>query len=209
LLTQYDTEQSELEAKIAELQSAIDTFADDSLRADRFIETARRYTRFDELTATMLGEFIERVNVNEAVKTEGKRTQEIEIIFNFIGGFRAPDGFDILSPEERAAADAERERLDKKNAYERDRRKKQRESDWHKQDRVKKQAMLEAIAAKDVSELTEEEIVFAAEDAAKTEKRKAYMREYSRTRHQRNKETKSSEDAIVIEADDSTPEPAA
>jgi DNA invertase Pin-like site-specific DNA recombinase len=90
MLAEYDTEQAELRQTIAELQTEADDFAADSVKADRFIEIVSRYTDFDELTVPMMNEFVERVIVHEGVKSGGKRTQEVEIVFNFIGKFDAP-----------------------------------------------------------------------------------------------------------------------
>jgi hypothetical protein len=120
------------------LQSEVDTFAADSLRADKFIDIALRYTEFPELTPQLLNEFIDRVEVHEKDKSGDKVTQAFVNHFNFIGNFDVPEDYDELSPEERAEIEAEQARLDKKNAYEKERRCKQRESDWHKQDYAKK-----------------------------------------------------------------------
>ena len=140
----------------------------------------------------LYGEFINRVNVHEADKSNGgRRTQQVDVYLNFIGNFNVPEDFDELTPAERADVNAERERRDRKNAYERERLKKKRESDWHKQDSAKKKEMREAIAAKDESKLTEDEIAFIAKDAEKTERRKAYMREYGHNRYLKNKQAKA------------------
>jgi hypothetical protein len=147
MFAEYDAEQTALEIKIAELQSEVDTFAADSVRADKFIEVALRYTEFTELTPQLLNEFIDRIEVHEKDKSGETVTQQVDIHFNFIGTFTVPEDNDELSLEERAKVTAERERLDKKNAYEKERRRKQRESDWHKQDYAQKKAMREAIAA--------------------------------------------------------------
>jgi hypothetical protein len=188
MFAEYDGEQTELETQITELQAAVDTFVSDSVRADKFIDLALRYTEFEELTPVLLNEFIDRVVIHEKDKSGGKVTQEVDIYFNFIGDFVVPEDYDEYPPEERAAMTAERERLDKKNAYEKERRQKQYWSDWHKQEREKKKEMREAIATKDPAELTPDEITFAAEEAGKLQKRKEYMREYSRERYQRRKQ---------------------
>jgi Ca2+-binding EF-hand superfamily protein len=180
MFAEYDAEQTALEAKIAELQTEVDRFAADSVKADSFIDLARRYTEFTELTPQLLNEFISRVEIYEKDKGGDKVTQKVDIYFNFIGGFVVPEDYDEYSPEERAALNAERERLDRKNAYEKERRRKKYWSDWHRQNREKKQALADAIAAKPESEWTDDETAFAAEETAKREKRKEYMREYGR-----------------------------
>ena len=90
LLKGYDEEQASLEGEIERLQSEVDAFNTDSVRADKFIELVKRHTEFTELSAQLLNEFIEKVVVHEAVKIEGKRTMEVDIHLNFIGKFEAP-----------------------------------------------------------------------------------------------------------------------
>ena len=104
LLVEYDTEQSALEQEAAELKEGITAQAEDGMRAQRFVSLVRRYTNFDELTAPMLNEFIEKVVVHEADKSTGDRRQKVDIYFNFIGCFVPPKPEVILTAEEEAKA---------------------------------------------------------------------------------------------------------
>jgi hypothetical protein len=92
LSQEYENEQEDLERQITELKAGLEQFKEDGERAGRFIDIVRRYTNFDELTGTMLNEFVEQILVHEA---EGKRqgygrTQKVEIYLNFIGKFDVP-----------------------------------------------------------------------------------------------------------------------
>ena len=58
LLKGYDTEQTALDLEIERLQSEIDRYNTDSVRADKFIELVKRHTEFTELSAGLLNEFI-------------------------------------------------------------------------------------------------------------------------------------------------------
>ena len=91
MLTGYDTEQETLDREITKLQAEIDQYNTDSVRADKFIELVKRHTEFNEFSASLLNEFIEKVIVHEAVKTEGKRTMGVDIYLNFIGKFELPE----------------------------------------------------------------------------------------------------------------------
>lgn len=104
LLVEYDTEQSALEQEAAELKEGITAQAEDGMRAQRFVSLVRRYTSFDELTAPMLNEFIEKVVVHEADKSTGDRRQKVDIYFNFIGCFVPPKPEVILTAMEEAKA---------------------------------------------------------------------------------------------------------
>jgi hypothetical protein len=117
LLTGYSNEQTNLDAEIETLQSAIDDYAEDSVRADRFLELAKRYTEFNEFSAALLNNFVERIIVHEADKSSGQRMQEVEIIFNFIGKFDLPGGVLELPAEEKKQP--KKPRTDKDREYDR------------------------------------------------------------------------------------------
>lgn len=102
LLSGYDNEQTALEAEMQELQTGLDRYGADSVRADRFLELVKRYTDFSELTTPMLNEFIEKVVVHEADKSTGDRVQKIDIYLNFIGAFTVPKAEAVLTAEQEA-----------------------------------------------------------------------------------------------------------
>ena len=102
LLSGYDNEQTALEAEMQELQTGLDRYGADSVRADRFLELVKRYTDFSELTTPMLNEFIEKVVVHEADKSTGDRVQKVDIYLNFIGAFTVPKMEDALTAEQEA-----------------------------------------------------------------------------------------------------------
>ena len=99
LLADYDTEQSNLEATMTELQTQINAWGEDKLKTDKFIELVKRYTDFSELTTPMLNEFVEKVIVHEANKRRGTgRRMRVDIHMNFIGAFEVP--IDVVTPIE-------------------------------------------------------------------------------------------------------------
>lgn len=102
LLSGYDAEQTALEAEMQELQTGLDRYGADSVRADRFLELMKRYTDFSELTTPMLNEFIEKVVVHEADKSTGDRVQKVDIYLNFIGAFTVPKMEAALTAEQEA-----------------------------------------------------------------------------------------------------------
>lgn len=102
LLSGYDNEQTALEAEMQELQTGLDRYGADSVRADRFLELVKRYTDFSELTTPMLNEFIEKVIVHEADKSTGDRVQKVDIYLNFIGAFTVPKMEAALTAEQEA-----------------------------------------------------------------------------------------------------------
>ena len=100
----YESEQAELEKQTAELKAELAQFDSDSLRADKFMELAKRYTDFSELTPAILHEFVEKVVVHEADRSSGRREQLVDIYLNYIGQFDVPEEIesDAAGEEQRA-----------------------------------------------------------------------------------------------------------
>jgi len=98
LLKGYDTEQQNLDGEITHLQSEIDFFNTESVKADKFIELVNRHTEFTTFSAVLLNEFIEKVIIHEAVKVNGRRTQRVDIYLNYIGKFELPE-IELPTPE--------------------------------------------------------------------------------------------------------------
>ena len=84
-------EQTALTEEIKELERAIATHNASLKGAQKFIELVDRYQDFQELTVTMLNEFVEKILVHERAE-KGKRdtTQDVDIYFNFIGRYIPP-----------------------------------------------------------------------------------------------------------------------
>ena len=87
---EYETEQEDLERQIAELQTEIAVFNAEGNNAIQFIEVVRKYTEIPKLTGTILNEYIEKIIVHEADKSNGRREQTVDVYFNFIGRFAIP-----------------------------------------------------------------------------------------------------------------------
>ena len=106
----YETEQAELERQTAELRAELTQFDSDSFRADKFMELAKRYTDYSELTPAMLHEFIEKVIVHEADKSSGWRVQRVDIFLNYIGQFTVPEDYEGKAMESPALTLEEQKR---------------------------------------------------------------------------------------------------
>ena len=90
LLADYEAEQKTLQASVTEVEERLSAFAEDSARVEQFLELARKYTDFSELTTPMINEFIEKIIVHAPERIEGDRVQEVEIHLRFIGQFELP-----------------------------------------------------------------------------------------------------------------------
>ena len=74
-----------------------------------FIDLAKRYTDFSELTTPMLNEFIEKIIVYDGEGRGDQRRQRLDFYFNFIGTFEVPP--DIVTPMEQEAERRRQEEL--------------------------------------------------------------------------------------------------
>ena len=90
LLTDYEAEQKTLQASVTEAEERLSAFAEDTARVEQFLELARKYTDFSELTTPMINEFVEKIIVLAPEKIDGDRVQEVEIHLRFIGRFELP-----------------------------------------------------------------------------------------------------------------------
>ena len=50
-----------------------------------FIKEIRRYAAIEELDEAVLNRLISRILIGEIKKIDGQRTQEVKIIYNFVG----------------------------------------------------------------------------------------------------------------------------
>lgn len=114
---EYEQEQETLEASLAKAESELDSFEADSVRADKFISLAKKYTDFSELTTPMINEFVDKILVHEGDRSSGECEQEVEIFLKFIGKFEVPA--QELSAEELAKQDELQRRREKKREYNR------------------------------------------------------------------------------------------
>lgn len=101
LLAEYDEEQATLEASIAEWERLLVNWNADRVKMAEFIDLAKRYTDFSELTTPMLNEFIEKIVVHEGEGWGNQRCQRLDFYFNFIGAFEVPAN--IVTPMEQEA----------------------------------------------------------------------------------------------------------
>ena len=90
LLVEYEAEQKELQASVKADEERLSVFEEDTARVEQFMELAKKYTDFSELTTSMINEFIEKIIVHAPEKLDGDRVQEIEIYLKFIGHFELP-----------------------------------------------------------------------------------------------------------------------
>lgn len=81
----YELEQSNLKSMAEVLRKDLKEQEQQKINAKAFVAAVKKYTDMQELDATILREFIDRIEVSHTDKKS--RTREITIVYNFIGAF--------------------------------------------------------------------------------------------------------------------------
>lgn len=116
MLNDYESELAELENSLETDNAELEEINTDRENADLFMELAKKYTDFEELTPAMINEFVSKIVVHKAEGIGAERTQEVEIFLNYIGKIEIPHEEIELTEEEKAQQEKERIRLEKKRA---------------------------------------------------------------------------------------------
>lgn len=113
LNSQYETEQRVLSKEIKDLELVISRYEKETDKVKKFISLISRYENFDELTNTMINEFVEKIIIHERDR-KGSQTskQKIEIYFNFIGNYEVPK--EELIEEERSKLEEEERKINER-----------------------------------------------------------------------------------------------
>ena len=74
-----------------ELQARLDETERKVSGIGNFLAIVHKYTRIEKLDATILNEFIHKIVIHAPDKSSGKRTQQIDIYYNFIGEIPSKD----------------------------------------------------------------------------------------------------------------------
>ena len=86
----YESEGVDLKPRIQELQIALSAFVQEEERISKFLKVIKSYTKIEELTPEILNSFIEKIYIGETEKYDGRKMQEVEIIYKFIGAINLP-----------------------------------------------------------------------------------------------------------------------
>ena len=90
LAKSYEDEGNELKTKIQELKNALASSVQDEEKLSKFLKVVKSYTKIEELTPEILNSFIEKIYIGETEKYDGRKMQEVEIIYKFIGAINLP-----------------------------------------------------------------------------------------------------------------------
>lgn len=85
MLATYEEEQATLRAKLDDVRSAIATERETTDGAEHFIRLVKQFSEITALTDEIVATFIQKVEVHEPVKVDGKKQQDITVYYNCIG----------------------------------------------------------------------------------------------------------------------------
>ena len=87
----YEVERLELKTKIGSLRQKLSDLGTQELGREAFLSAIRKFMQMETLTAPLLRELIDHIDVYETEGTGKNRTQRVVIHYRFIGYMELPD----------------------------------------------------------------------------------------------------------------------
>lgn len=81
----YEIEQSKLKLEVDGLEARLSKQKEDIENIQKFLEIVRKYTTLGSLTPSIVNELVARIEIHKPDKSTGKRTQQIDIYYRFVG----------------------------------------------------------------------------------------------------------------------------
>lgn len=92
----YESEQAELKKECAKLEAELAEEKQAATNTERFLSLIRSYTEIEELSPTILHDFIEKIVIHAPDKSSGKRKQTVEIFYNSVGIIDIPSQDEMM-----------------------------------------------------------------------------------------------------------------
>ena len=90
LAKNYEAEQAELKQKADILKTNLSATEASEKNIAKFIAIVKSYTEVIELTPEILNSFIDKIYIGKPERLDGKRVQEVKIIYKLIGAVDIP-----------------------------------------------------------------------------------------------------------------------
>ena len=81
----YEAEQGQLKREIEALTAEVSQADMEVTNVAKLIAVTKKYTRIDELTPEILNAFVDKIVIHERENKDGKRTQQIDIDYSYVG----------------------------------------------------------------------------------------------------------------------------
>ena len=98
MFTDYEREQADLRDSVEDLRRSVEACERQSVNMDSFLKLVQKYTAPDKLFPELLRAFVEKIVVHAPDKSNGQRTQQIDIHYNFIGEIGLSHAIDKKKP---------------------------------------------------------------------------------------------------------------
>ena len=95
----YEAEQERLKLEIEVIEEWVEQREEMNDGLDAFIVLTQKYVDVEELTQTIVNEYIKKIVVYAPDKSSGKRTQKVKIYFNFVDDVDIPIFFEPITTE--------------------------------------------------------------------------------------------------------------
>ena len=95
----YEAEQERLKLEIEVIEEWVERREEMNDGLDAFIVLTQKYVDVEELTQTIVNEYIKKIVVYAPDKSSGKRTQKVKIYFNFVDDVDIPIIFEPITTE--------------------------------------------------------------------------------------------------------------
>lgn len=90
LAQNYETEQAELKQKVETLKTNLSATEESEKNVAKFIAIVKSYTEVTELTPEILNSFIDKIFIDAPSRIDGKRIQEVKIVYKLVGAVNIP-----------------------------------------------------------------------------------------------------------------------
>ena len=85
MLNDYQAEQKKLNQRLSEITALLSAATNQNEKIKKFKEIATQYLDFEELTAELVANLIDHIEIGISKQTDGRVTREINIVYRFIG----------------------------------------------------------------------------------------------------------------------------
>ena len=84
-LKDYQNEQKQLSQRLQGIETELNQKDEYAENLQKLSDTIKSYMDINELTANMLNQLVERIEISPVIDVDGEKQQEINIIYRFIG----------------------------------------------------------------------------------------------------------------------------
>ena len=99
MTSSYEVKQKEISERMIKLREMLDAIEQKTLTTEDFITSVKKFARRKKVTAGMLNELIEYIEVHHAERIDGVKTQKLVIHYNCAGVINVPEDAPIDTPE--------------------------------------------------------------------------------------------------------------